>query len=161
MFRSRKPPEAVGADETQRIERAAETLGLGRPEWHPDRVRFTGRGRERSIALPALLSAFRFPDADRGDTPDLLALAGLTGVAPPPEALADLAFILLNRSQNREAAELAERASVADPTNSKAWITLGAARQALGDAPGARTAYQSCVDVGTGRYVGDCRMMLR
>jgi DNA-binding response OmpR family regulator len=77
------------------------------------------------------------------------------------EALADLAFILLNRGNNREAAELAERATAIDPTTSKGWITLGAARQGLRDEPGARQAYQACVDTGQGRYVNDCRAMLR
>jgi DNA-binding response OmpR family regulator len=76
-------------------------------------------------------------------------------------ALADLAFLLLNRGQNREAAELAERATAVDGTSSKAWITLGAARQGLRDAAGARAAYQACVDQGEGRYVSDCQLMLR
>ena len=77
------------------------------------------------------------------------------------EALANLAFMLLNRSENREALELAERATTVDPTNSKAWITLGAARQATGDTAGGNDAYQHCVDQGEGRYVRDCRAMLR
>ncbi len=77
------------------------------------------------------------------------------------EALADLAFLLLNRGQNQEAAGLAERAVTVDPTSSKGWITLGAARQGLRDAEGARAAYQSCVDRGQGRFVSDCQMMLR
>ncbi len=77
------------------------------------------------------------------------------------EALADLAFILLNRGNNREAAELAARATAVDPTSSKGWITLGAARQGLRDEPGAREAYQACVETGQGRYVNDCRAMLR
>jgi hypothetical protein len=76
------------------------------------------------------------------------------------EALADLAFILLNRGNNAEAADLAGRATAIDPTNSKGWITLGAARQGLRDNAGAREAYQACVDRGEGRYVSDCRAML-
>lgn len=77
------------------------------------------------------------------------------------EALAPLAFSLLNRRQNQEAADLAARAVAVDATNSQAWITLGAARQELRDAAGARQAYQSCVDQGQGRYVSDCRLMLQ
>ena len=81
------------------------------------------------------------------------------------EALADLSYALLNRSQFQEAADLAQRATVADPTNAKAWITLGAARQSLRDEDGARVAYQACVDQGvdTGRqrFVPQCRQMLR
>ncbi|MCS6798279.1 MAG: DUF4388 domain-containing protein [Myxococcota bacterium] len=76
------------------------------------------------------------------------------------EALAELGFLLLNAGRNREAAELAERASSLDPTSSQAWITLGAARQALGDRAGARQAYENCVQRGQGRFVRDCRQML-
>jgi CheY-like chemotaxis protein/tetratricopeptide (TPR) repeat protein len=77
------------------------------------------------------------------------------------EALSALAFSLLNRRQNQEAADLAGRATAIDATNSQAWITLGAARQELRDAAGARQAYQACVDQGQGRYVSDCRLMLQ
>ena len=76
------------------------------------------------------------------------------------EALAELAWILLNRNQFAEAAGFAERATTIDPTSSKAWITLGAARQATRDANGAREAYEACVAQGQGRYVSDCRSML-
>lgn len=76
------------------------------------------------------------------------------------EALAELAWLLLNRNQFAEAAGFAERASTLDPTSSKAWITLGAARQATRDAEGARAAYEACVAQGQGRYVSDCRAML-
>ncbi|MBN8617205.1 MAG: hypothetical protein J0L92_41885, partial [Deltaproteobacteria bacterium] len=58
-----------------------------------------------------------------------------------------------------QARTLAERATVADPTNAQAWLVLGAARSELGDAAGARTAFQSCVSQGTGRYVAECRAM--
>ena len=75
--------------------------------------------------------------------------------------LANQAFNLLNRGQNQQAAELAGQAVAADPTNSKGWITLGAARQAMGDAAGAREAYQACVTQGQGRYVSECRLMMR
>jgi Flp pilus assembly protein TadD len=77
------------------------------------------------------------------------------------EALADLAFLLLNRQANGEAEELAARAVAIDPTNSKGWITLGAARQGLGKHAEAMDAYRRCVEVGQGRFVGQCRMMLR
>ena len=55
----------------------------------------------------------------------------------------------------------ARRAVAVDATLSRAWVTLGASLQELGDADGARVAYQSCVDHGEGRNVRDCRTMLR
>lgn len=75
------------------------------------------------------------------------------------EALSALGFIFLNRGDNRQAADLAQRAVTADPTNSEGWITLGAARQGLRDETGAREAYRACVEQGRGRYVNDCRQM--
>ena len=77
------------------------------------------------------------------------------------EALAELGRLMLARQHTREAAELAERATAIDPTNSLAWVTLGAARQMRGDRQGARQAYQSCAKLGKGRYVSECRAMLR
>jgi DNA-binding response OmpR family regulator len=76
-------------------------------------------------------------------------------------ALAEFARLMLARNHTREAAELAERATAVDPTSALAWVTLGAARQMRGDQQGARHAYQNCVKLGKGRYVSECRAMLR
>jgi Tfp pilus assembly protein PilF len=76
-------------------------------------------------------------------------------------ALAELARLMLARNHTREAAELAERATAVDPSSALAWVTLGAARQMRGDRQGARHAYQNCVKLGKGRYVSECRAMLR
>jgi Flp pilus assembly protein TadD len=76
-------------------------------------------------------------------------------------ALGELARLTLARQNTREAMELAERATVVDPTNALAWVTLGAARQQRGDREGARQAYRSCVKLGKGEYVRECRAMLR
>ncbi|MBW2587089.1 MAG: hypothetical protein JRD92_09115, partial [Deltaproteobacteria bacterium] len=76
-------------------------------------------------------------------------------------ALAELARLMLARNHTREAAELAERATAVDPASALAWVTLGAARQMRGDRQGARHAYQNCVKLGKGRYVSECRAMLR
>ena len=77
------------------------------------------------------------------------------------KALSHLAFALLNKGKNAEAAEYAQRAVVLDPTDSRAWVTLGAARQQLRDRPGAKEAYRNCVAYGQGRFVADCRAMIR
>lgn len=76
-------------------------------------------------------------------------------------ALAELARLQLARQHTREAAELAERATAIDPSNALAWVTLGAARQSRGDRQGAHQAYLNCVKLGKGRYVSECRSMLR
>lgn len=80
------------------------------------------------------------------------------------EALSDLAFALLNRGRGddmTQAAQYAERATQLDPSDALAWLVLGASRDARRDRAGARTAYQACVDQGTGPHVRECRAMLR
>ncbi len=77
------------------------------------------------------------------------------------DALEELGFLYLNRGKMAEAMRYAEQAVQIDPTRSKAWITLGAARQARGDRAGAQEAYRSCVERGQGRFVAECRRMVR
>ena len=115
------------------------------------------------------------PPAPTGDYATLLEEAnGLRGrrkedklreaIAANPlgaEALTELAWLQLNRGRYPDAREFAERATTVDPTSSKAWITLGAARQSLRDNAGATQAYEACVSQGTGQYVAECRRVLR
>ncbi|MFO0695682.1 MAG: DUF4388 domain-containing protein [Polyangiales bacterium] len=77
------------------------------------------------------------------------------------EALADLALMLLERGRMMEAKDLSQRATVVDPTNSKAWITFASALDALGERDAARAAYRTCAERGQGRYVGECRRFAR
>lgn len=77
------------------------------------------------------------------------------------EAHIELAFLELNRGKYKEAMSLASRATKLDPSSSKAWVTLGAARQQLRDRAGAQDAYTQCVRQGKGKYVRECRAMLR
>ncbi len=78
------------------------------------------------------------------------------------DRLSRQALRALNRRANSEAAGFAQQAVAADRTNAMGWLVLGAARSELGDAAGAREAYQSCVDHGSNRQtVRDCRAMLR
>ncbi len=77
------------------------------------------------------------------------------------EALAELGFLMLQQGRNAEAAQLARKATQADPSSSLAWITLGSARQYLKDEDGAMSAYRNCVKHGRGPYVAECRAVLR
>src|SRR5690606_41856759 len=77
------------------------------------------------------------------------------------EAYSEAAFAYLQRRENQRAVAIAERAVAIDDADSRAWITLGAAHQALGNRSEAFSAYQSCVAKGRGRYVPDCQLMLR
>lgn len=77
------------------------------------------------------------------------------------EALVEVGFAALNRGNNQEAREFAERATRLDPTSSKAWITLAYSLQSLGERDASRAAYRSCVDQGQGPFVAECRRFAR
>lgn len=51
----------------------------------------------------------------------------------------------LNSGRFQQAERLAARATVSNPKSADAWIVLGAARAAQGDAPGAQRAYRLCL----------------
>ncbi len=88
-----------------------------------------------------------------------------TALAANPEgavALTELSLLLMNRFQNDEAAELAQRAVAADPGLAKGWLALGGARQMLRDQAGAQEAFRACADSGgEARWVAECRRNIR
>jgi tetratricopeptide (TPR) repeat protein len=77
------------------------------------------------------------------------------------EALSGLAMFYLNQGKNDAARQRAQDAVTVDPKNSEGWIVLAAALSALGDEAGARKAYQDCAALEEGKYVGECKRMLR
>jgi hypothetical protein len=87
-------------------------------------------------------------------------LKALAIVPAGSEALSGLAMYYLNQGKNQKARERAEEAVKVDPQSSEGWIVLGASLSALGDAPGARKAYQECAAF-EGKYMGECKRMLR
>jgi DNA-binding response OmpR family regulator len=111
-----------------------------------------------SAALEEALTAAR---AARGRDAQAAWEAVLAIQPASAEALEELAWLAINRRQNPQARDYAQRAVAIDATLSRAWVTLGAALQELDDDAGARVAYQACVDHGEGRNVRDCRTMLR
>jgi CheY-like chemotaxis protein len=74
--------------------------------------------------------------------------------------LTQLAQRQLERGNAPRAIELARRATVADPSNAEAWLTLGAAYDAAGHRGQARAAYRSCIDNGKGGRVSECQALL-
>ncbi|MEZ4286943.1 MAG: response regulator [Polyangiales bacterium] len=77
------------------------------------------------------------------------------------QAQSGLALVLLNNGKADEALVYAEKSVQGDATDSRGWVTLGAIRQQTGDREGAMDAYRQCVKHGVGRFVSDCRAMLR
>jgi len=100
---------------------------------------------------------------DQGKVKQALALYEAAAAQMPTNSavLSRLAFGYLNRGRNADAAGFASRAVETDPTNSEAWIVLGAARYQLGDRKGAKEAYRKCAELGRGAYVAECRHMVR
>jgi DNA-binding response OmpR family regulator len=94
------------------------------------------------------------PPQSRGeapiDTPSQQSQAGSL-VAQASRALAGGA--------TARAVELARQATTAAPTDANAWLTLGAAYSAMGNASAARDAYRSCVAHARTPNVSECRMM--
>ena len=55
--------------------------------------------------------------------------------------------------------ELARKATTANPSDANAWLTLGAAYTAAGNAPAAHDAYRSCISQARTASVSECRVM--
>jgi tetratricopeptide (TPR) repeat protein len=77
------------------------------------------------------------------------------------EALGGLAMFYLNQGKNDAARARAMETVAIDPKSSEGWIVLAASLSALGDEVGARKAYQECALLEEGKYVSECKRMLR
>ncbi len=91
---------------------------------------------------------------------------GPRGEAPadvtPPARNASLiaqASQALASGATARAVDLARQATSANPADANAWLTLGAAYAASGNAAAARDAYRSCVAQARTANVSECRMM--
>ncbi|MGO9711000.1 MAG: protein kinase domain-containing protein [Polyangiaceae bacterium] len=93
--------------------------------------------------------------------------------APPPTGIAILAAAeeetaaivrsaqrALETGDAQKARDLAASATRRAPANGEAWLTLGAADEALGDAAGARVAYQACKEQAPGDRGRECAALL-
>jgi DNA-binding response OmpR family regulator len=80
--------------------------------------------------------------------------------APTGGSLVMQANRALQNGQLQKAVELARKATTATPADANAWLTLGAALQASGNASGAHDAYASCVAQAHTAGVSDCRSAL-
>lgn len=81
---------------------------------------------------------------------------------PPSEAIESLvseAQRALSVGATDRAMALARQAVRQAPQDADAWLTLGAAYQAIGDSVGAREAYRSCVAQAHTANVSDCRVL--
>jgi cytochrome c-type biogenesis protein CcmH/NrfG len=63
----------------------------------------------------------------------------------------------LAKGDTAKAVELARQAVASNPGNADAWLTLGAAYQASGNASAAHQAYKSCVAQARSANVNECR----
>lgn len=127
-------------------------------------------------AEPVPAGAAPATPAPGGDYAQLLAEARKLGFRKPaeatylkaidanpaaPEAISGLSMLYLNQGKNQQAKERAEQALALSQTNDEAWIVLGAAESALGKPRAARDAYTRCAGLPTGKYVAECKRLLR
>jgi Flp pilus assembly protein TadD len=66
----------------------------------------------------------------------------------------------LEGGDTETAIDFARQATASNPTNTEAWLILGAAYEASGHATSARAAYKSCTEHGSGDRVAECRALL-
>jgi len=92
--------------------------------------------------------------------PTAVATAKPTDIPPSAAKLTKQAQSLLDRGATAKAIDVARQATELDPSNSEAWLTLGAALDTKGSTKEARAAYKTCVDQGKGASVRECRAML-
>lgn len=67
----------------------------------------------------------------------------------------------LERGSLKTSVEAGESAVALDPTDSEAWLVLGAAYQQMGNLEQARRCFRSCLEKGKGGSRGECAAMLR
>jgi tetratricopeptide (TPR) repeat protein len=75
--------------------------------------------------------------------------------------LRELSRSALERGSLKSSIEAGEQSVDLDPTDSEAWLVLGAAYQQMGSLGEARRCFRSCVEKGKGGSRGECAAMLR
>ena len=78
---------------------------------------------------------------------------------PRGNSLISQASRALSSGATARAVELARKATTANPADANAWLTLGAAYTAMGNASAARDAYRNCVAQARTASVSECRVM--
>ncbi len=136
--------------------------------------------REETAATPGPVVAAAAPAATPARASTSPSKEGTQGAANPSAAQAkagpasaateiaprtavqerELARRALEHGKFRDAVAAAEQAAKLDPSDAEAWLILGAARQELGQAAAAHTAFRSCVQSAKHGPIGECRAML-
>jgi Flp pilus assembly protein TadD len=89
----------------------------------------------------------------------------VASIEPPPAPvsaaqLIKQAQLALDSGKTQAAIQLATRASQQSPDNAEAWLTLGAAYDAAGNAAAAKNAYKSCLARAAAHpLVGECKAL--
>lgn len=81
--------------------------------------------------------------------------------ASPADDLVKRADRELASGDAREAQQLANQAILIDPKHARAYIVLGGARDAVGDAAGTRAAFRACVQHAEGPLLSTCKTLAR
>ncbi len=113
-------------------------------------------------------TATPFASASASAAPSASASAAPAEGAPPSEddkkaakAARGKAERLIDSGKYADAIAAGEEATRLDPTHAQGWLLLGAAHDAKGDRPGAKTAYRECVKLATTGPKGECAAFAR
>jgi hypothetical protein len=118
----------------------------------------TGGTMEVHVAEPAASPVSASPPQA---SPRPVAELPLEGHDTAGGSLVSQANHALAKGATTRAISLARQAVAANPDDADAWLTLGAACQANGDAAGARDAYRNCVGRAHTANVSECRLLAR
>ncbi len=99
------------------------------------------------------------PASSASATPHARSDASVVDPSPPTTELGKAQRYLEQRAPGK-AAEIAHRITVHQPTNADAWLTLGAAYEALGQPKSAKEAYRSCAAKASGAGAAECKALL-
>ena len=99
------------------------------------------------------------PASSASATPHSRSDASVVDPSPPTTELGKAQRYLEQRAPGK-AAEIAHRITVHQPGNADAWLTLGAAYEALGQPKSAKEAYRSCAAKASGAGAAECKALL-
>ncbi|MDB4990168.1 MAG: response regulator receiver [Myxococcaceae bacterium] len=147
-------PEPVAAEPVAAATTAPALAATAVAVTTPNNVAVTGPANYAALVADARKLGFRKPAEETYLKAVELNPAGF-------EAISGLAMLYLNQGKNQQAKERAQQALALNQSNDEAWIVLGAAESALGKERLARDAYVQCAALPTGKYVAECKRLLR
>ncbi len=161
------PPPSAEASARRAPDPAPETLTVAPAAAEPsvaERPVVEPTGRSAPAAAPPLAAADPLPTLPGVSQTLATPSPGEQPLDNAPRAAAGSSLAMqanraLANGATGRAMDLARQAVTANPGDANAWLILGAASQASGNATAAREAYQNCIAQAHGPNVNDCRAL--